>query len=197
MTRQSVGRSGNKKHHLFFPQHFRYKRILCVTDRADLQEGTSLTPAFKTSSEVVRRTHLPTSLKWQQSNCLRHLLFAGHCISCCAARVEGGILLCRYYLNICNTFSTPVWRDALEAGWGALSKKCVWFWIPAGKYVISWAEVIKAWWWIYVEQVHVFVELLHVIAERYILLCRTVLVRSYSTVKVPTCSILIAIALQR
>lgn len=48
----------------------------------------------------------------------------------------------RYYLNTCNTLSTPRWRDALEAGLDALSKKYIWFWIPTGKYVSS--QVMKA-----------------------------------------------------
>lgn len=63
-------------------------------------------------------------------SCLRPLCWLLHQL----LEVKGS----RYYLNICNTLSTPRWRDVLETGVGALSKK--WFWILTGKCVSSWAS---------------------------------------------------------
>lgn len=196
---QSMGWSGNKKHQIFFPQNFRENiREFCVRQFSRVQTCTKAplpSPPLKPHVKQFGQHVWP--LKCHQGNCPRHLC-ASYCIGCSVARVVRQQvtvqILFKYlqYLEYSNVERGPGNRAGCFH-----QKKCIWFCIPAGKYISSWAEVLQDWWWIYVEQLHVFVELLHLIAVLYILLCRTVLVHSCRTVNLPTCSLLIAIALQR
>lgn len=70
-----------------------------VLPHSDLQQGTILILTSKTSSEVVRRAHLPTEVA-------QNMIEASVLVIALAEvllKLKGS----RYYLNICNTLSMP------------------------------------------------------------------------------------------